>query len=224
VCFYSTTFGAEVNATHCPITCPNRRLQPHVICNARKIVDNNKEILFNKKMVNEALHFDNKSQTYDSIRPGYPNEIYETISNYKKLDKNSNILEIGAGNGVASLEIHDKWQPKLTLIEPGEKFCELLKEKFKTLKDIKIENTTFEEYHNNTLFDAIFSATAFHWLDSLTKYKKSHDILKSDGLLILYWTILGSRILKQKMKYKKFTQNMEWDQMTRKVDMKDKWK
>jgi hypothetical protein len=26
--FFSGTFGAEVNATHCPITCPKRRIRP----------------------------------------------------------------------------------------------------------------------------------------------------------------------------------------------------
>jgi len=26
--FVSATFGAGVNATHCPITCPKRRIQP----------------------------------------------------------------------------------------------------------------------------------------------------------------------------------------------------
>jgi hypothetical protein len=32
-------------------------------------------------------------------------------------------------------------------------------------KDIKIYNTSFEEYNDKALFDAIFSATAFHWCD-----------------------------------------------------------
>jgi hypothetical protein len=28
VWFFSATFGAGVNASHCPITCPKRRIQP----------------------------------------------------------------------------------------------------------------------------------------------------------------------------------------------------
>ena len=142
-------------------------------------------------MEEKSLHFDNNSQIYDSVRPGYPQEIYETISNYIKLDTNSNILEIGAGNGIASQEINNKWLSKMVLIEPGENLCKLLNNKFKNNKNISVENTTFEKYQNEYKFDAIFSATAFHWLDLTKKYIKSYDMLKDDGLLIVFWNNYG---------------------------------
>jgi 16S rRNA A1518/A1519 N6-dimethyltransferase RsmA/KsgA/DIM1 with predicted DNA glycosylase/AP lyase activity len=114
-------------------------------------------------MDENALHFDTHSKIYNDVRPGYSNEIYETISKYKLFNKNTNILEIGSGNGIASREIYNKWQPKLTLIEPGGNLCNILKDRFDKNNDIKIYNTSFEEYTNETVFDAIFSATAFHW-------------------------------------------------------------
>jgi hypothetical protein len=134
-----------------------------------------------------SFHFNNNSQVYNEIRPGYPNEIYEIISEYRAFDKNSNILEIGAGNGIASQEIYNKWQSKLTLIEPGNNLCKILYGKFNDNKNIEIVNTLFEKYQNKILYDGIISATAFHWLELETKYKKSHELLKDDGLLILYW-------------------------------------
>ena len=142
-------------------------------------------------MEKNALHFNNNFETYDNVRPGYPKEVYETISKHIKLNKYSNILEIGAGNGIASQEIYNRWSPKLTLLEPGSNLVELLYQKFKSNKDIVIENTTFEEYRSEMFFDVIFSATAFHWLDIETKYKKAHDVLKKGGLLILYWNNYG---------------------------------
>jgi phospholipid N-methyltransferase len=142
-------------------------------------------------MEEKYLHFDINSQIYDSVRPGYPHEIYEIISNYIKLNTNSNILEIGAGDGIVSQEINNKWQPKLFLIEPGENLYKLLYNKFRNNKNISIENTTFEKFQNKIKFDAIFSATAFHWLDLTKKYKKSYDMLKDDGLLILFWNNYG---------------------------------
>jgi SAM-dependent methyltransferase len=138
-------------------------------------------------MEEKYLHFNTKSGVYDEIRPGYPWEIYELISKYKVFDTNSNILEIGAGNGVASQEIYNKWGSKLTLIEPGIDLCRILQNKFKNNFDVKIINTTFEEYQNNNLFDAIFSATAFHWVNDSIKYRKSNELLKNDGFLIIYW-------------------------------------
>jgi SAM-dependent methyltransferase len=142
-------------------------------------------------MDENALHFDTHSKIYNDVRPGYPNEIYETISKYKLFNKNTNILEVGSGNGIASQEIYNKWQPKLALIEPGDNLCNILKDRFDKNNDIKICNTSFEEYTNEIVFDAIFSATAFHWCSIKTKYKKAHKLLKDDGLLILYWNNYG---------------------------------
>jgi hypothetical protein len=41
------------------------------------------------------------------------------------------------------------------------------------------------------LFDAIFSATAFHWIDLSTKHKKCCEALNNDGLLVVYWNNYG---------------------------------
>jgi SAM-dependent methyltransferase len=142
-------------------------------------------------MKKDALHFDSNHLSYNNIRPGYPEEIYQTISEYKAFDEDSNILEIGAGNGIASQEIYERWKPTLTLIEPGNNFCELLRKQFNGIDEIKIIHTTFEEFENQIPFDAIFSATAFHWCDPSTKYKKAYELLKDNGLLILYWNYYG---------------------------------
>ena len=142
-------------------------------------------------MIEKALHFDDNSEIYDNVRPGYPQEIYKTISKHIMLDKNSRILEIGAGNGIASQEIYSNWQSKMVLLEPGGNLCELLYSRFKNTKDIEVKNGYFEQYESAYLFDVIISATAFHWLDLSVKYKKSYSFLKDNGLLILYWNNYG---------------------------------
>jgi SAM-dependent methyltransferase len=144
-----------------------------------------------KKMEENALHFDAHSEIYNDVRPGYPKEVYDTISKYKSFNKNTDILEIGSGNGIASQEIYNKWQSKMILIEPGDNLCDLLKDRFNKNADVKIYNTSFEKYNNEITFDVIFSATAFHWCDIKIKYKKAYELLKNDGLLILYWNNYG---------------------------------
>jgi len=178
-------------------------------------------------MEEKANYFNNISQIYNNVRPGYPNEIYKIISNHKVFDINSNILEIGAGNGIASQEIYNHWHPKLTLIEPGNNLCGLLYNKFKNINNIKIENTTFEQYRNEIFFDAIFSATAFHWFDLMIKYKKSYDLLKKNGILVLYWNNyeienndLADKIQKIYDKYRKgFTDNKSnYERIMKKIE------
>jgi len=139
-----------------------------------------------KRKTNQASYFDDQFGIYD-IRPGYPRALYEIIAKYKILNSRSNILEIGAGSGIASRELYSTWSSKMTLIEPGCNFYKILLRAFAGNEDVTIENTTFENYQTPLVFDAIFSATAFHWLDTSVKYKRSSELLKDDGLLILYW-------------------------------------
>lgn len=144
----------------------------------------------NTKNINKdrALYFSKFSDLYDEVRPGYSDDVYQEILKYLKVQPNLNFMEIGAGNGVATQEINRIWKPNLTLIEPGRELCDLLETRFQSENNIEIindyfENVTFEKES----FDAIFSATAFHWLDKKRKYRKSHELLRENGLLVLFW-------------------------------------
>src|SRR5699024_6445424 len=96
--------------------------------------------------------------------------------------------EIGAGNGIATQKIHAFWPSKLSLIEPGLELCEILEERFKENPNIRIIQDYFENVVlEKNSFDAIFCATAFHWLDKKKKYRRCHDLLVSGGLLVLFW-------------------------------------
>ena len=47
----------------------------------------------------EGLIFNQMSEYYDQFRPGYPNEIIETIIKKAQLTGNAKVLEIGSGSG-----------------------------------------------------------------------------------------------------------------------------
>jgi len=131
-----------------------------------------------------AGSFDKISLDYEKGRPGYPDKMYEIINCHKNLNIGSEVLEIGAGNGVSTKQIYDKWLCRITAIEPGENLCALLKDKLKDA--VQIYNSTFELFNEPNLYDAIFCGTAFHWLD-VTKYFRTSQLLKEDGILCLYW-------------------------------------
>ena len=130
--------------------------------------------------------FDKVAKIYSNGRPGYPEEVYQIIDSYTEFSTESSLLEIGAGHGVASQEILDFWNPELTLIEPGSSLLDIAREQVNG-SSVSFFNGTFDEFHTIKLFDGIFSATAFHWLDKSTKYKKASELLKENGFLILYW-------------------------------------
>jgi SAM-dependent methyltransferase len=139
-------------------------------------------------MDKDGHSFDSIARLYDEVRPGYPKEVYEIVSKYKKFSSESSILEIGAGQGIATKEIYEYWNSKITALEPGKNLFNIARSRFADYKNIKLVNQSFEEFEDNQkLFDGIFSASAFHWIDPNIKYRKSYKLLQKDGLLVVYW-------------------------------------
>ena len=139
---------------------------------------------------NQAASFEKVATAYEKGRVGYPDNIYKIIELYTKLNSDSSILEVGCGNGVATEEIFNYFGSTITAIDPGLSLLEIAKSKVKNEKIIFM-NTDFEDLDIDEPVDAIFSATAFHWIDKRNKYTKSYHDLKNDGSLVLYWNNYG---------------------------------
>lgn len=125
--------------------------------------------------------FDTVATTYEKLRPGYVAELYKVLLNYIFIDENSNVVEVGSGGGQATTPIL-KTGCRLTAVEYGQHFSELLKEKFMEYQKFsvitdKFENTEFDE---NSV-DLVFSASAFHWVPEKIGYEKVFTMLKSGG-------------------------------------------
>ena len=143
-------------------------------------------------MKKDSLYFDKHAKLYDEVRPDYPDEIYKIIAENLDESDYENWLEIGAGNGVSSVQIIDKLRPKkITLLEPGVNFVEILKAKFSPKDNVEIIQSTFEEFQNSEKFDVILAATSWHWLDLETKYSRVSKLLKPAGKLIIFRNYYG---------------------------------
>ncbi|MBQ8599590.1 MAG: class I SAM-dependent methyltransferase [Oscillospiraceae bacterium] len=129
-----------------------------------------------------AWTFDTVASTYEKLRPGYVEQLYQTLFAYVPINENSNVVEVGSGGGQATAPIL-KTGCKLTAVECGEQFSKRLKEKFRAYPNFsvitgKFEDTAFEE----NAFDLVFSATAFHWVPEKIGYEKAFSMLKSGGV------------------------------------------
>lgn len=126
--------------------------------------------------------FDTVASTYEKLRPGYVEELYEVLFEYIPINENSNVVEVGSGGGQATAPIL-KTGCQLTAVEYGEHFSELLKDKFKEYQKFsvitgKFEDTEFEE----NAYDLVFSASAFHWVSEKIGYEKVFSMLKTGGV------------------------------------------
>lgn len=136
--------------------------------------------------------FDRIATIYKEARPEYNPEVYTCIESIKQFTKDSMLLEIGAGTGIATKEIADKWHSNITAIEPGNNLREIAQSRLSCYRNISFVAATFEDFTADKMkFDGVFSATAFHWIDPDIKFKKAFKILKDDGLLVAYWNNYG---------------------------------
>lgn len=131
--------------------------------------------------------FNTDEYNYDKSRPDYPKELFEDIFDYVNLSENSNILEVGIGTGQATLPFLNKGC-NVTAVELGDKLARYCAQKYSHFDNFNIINSDFIKTElNEKNFDLIYSATAFHWIPKDNGYAKIKALLKSDGVVALFW-------------------------------------
>lgn len=125
--------------------------------------------------------FDTQAEKYDKMRPGYPEELYETIKAYRPFGPSSVLLEIGIGTGQATVPFLNTGC-RVTAVEPGENLARICEEKFGTYPGFRVINARFEETDTEEdRYELAYSATAFHWVPEEIGYPMLFRSLKRGG-------------------------------------------
>ncbi len=133
--------------------------------------------------------FDNEAVLYDSIRPKYPEELFEKLIKVAGLQSGAKLLEIGPGTGQATIPLAKKGYG-ITAIELGENLAKLAKQNLLPYKNVKVLVGSFENTNLPAAsFDLVFVATAFHWIDPAIQFTKPYDLLKVGGHLAIINTV-----------------------------------
>ena len=132
--------------------------------------------------------FNTVADSYEKIRPSYPDELYQALFAYAPLDDSCSALEIGIGAGQATLPVL-KNGCTLTAVEYGDQLARLCREKFSDYSRFSVITGKFEnaDLPDNT-FDLVFSASAFHWVPEEIGYRKVFRILKPGGAFARFAT------------------------------------
>lgn len=142
-------------------------------------------MMFKGKTIFNAS-FDVFAETYHSVRPGYPAQLYADIKELCGLDSVSRLLEIGAGSGIATVELA-KLGSKIVAIEPGSHLAAIARKQTEGLQNVEILEGTFESFESSDRFDAILAFTAYHWIGEGIKHRKVLGLLDDAGSLVLVW-------------------------------------
>jgi SAM-dependent methyltransferase len=128
---------------------------------------------------------------YHSARPPYPQATWDALVQRAGLRAGIDILEIGAGTGLATLPLLAHDPARLVAVEPDARLASFLA---KTAADprLTVIAETFEDAElRPASFDLVVSATAFHWLDPVPALRRISDLLRSGGAVALIWNDFG---------------------------------
>jgi len=130
--------------------------------------------------------FDEVAYLYDLARPKYPNEIFEDLFAFTRLDSYSCFIEVGCGTGQASVPIAQRARG-LIGIEPGPNLSEIARWHLDPYPGSFVITQTFESFQPaGAKFDALVAATCWHWIDPNIRYAKAHECLKRSGFLCIF--------------------------------------
>jgi SAM-dependent methyltransferase len=130
-------------------------------------------------------HFDEIAANYHKARWEYPAEIYADIMDYSRTEGKI-AAEIGAGTGIATAPFLDVGY-SVTAVEMGANMAAFIRDRFKDNKNFNVAVSDFESADlPENVFDLVYAASAFHWVDADTGCPKVFKILKSGGTFALF--------------------------------------
>lgn len=136
----------------------------------------------------ESEMFNRAAEYYDKYRPGYPQEIIDSLISVTDITEGSDLLEIGCGSGKATEQLVGNGFNILG-IDPGEDLVRIGNERFKH-NNVNFVKGRFEEYDfGQKKFDVIYAAQSFHWVLQPIGYEKCFDTLKDNGYIALFWNM-----------------------------------
>jgi SAM-dependent methyltransferase len=134
--------------------------------------------------------FSTDVMSYDQGRPGYPDRVFEVLIERCALGARTEVLEIGAGTGQATVGLLDLGA-SVTVVELGAEFAVFLESRFEG-RPFQVINGAFEDIHlAPESFDIVAAATSFHWVPLPVGLHLAADILRPGGSLALWWNAFG---------------------------------
>jgi ubiquinone/menaquinone biosynthesis C-methylase UbiE len=123
----------------------------------------------------DPLAFEGLVDHYDAARPHYPQALYD------ELGPLGECLELGAGTGIASVELAQRWHLTVTDLGPAMLRRGLSKHRRPGVV-CRAESLPFA----GKAFDTVCGAQMWHWTDPPAG-PEAHRVLKPGGRLLLWW-------------------------------------
>ena len=129
--------------------------------------------------------FDEIAAEYDRCRPTYPDELVDQACQVAGIGGGDHVLEVGCGSGQLTRGLVARGL-HVTALEPGKNLIALARQNLEGAGEVEFVNAQFEDaLLPREQFQAVFSASAFHWIDPKVSWQKVADVLVPGGTLAL---------------------------------------
>lgn len=141
-----------------------------------------------RRRVHLSRTFDEDAELYDRARPGYPPELFDDLTEVAGIGPGCHVLEVGAGTGKATVPLAERGC-RITAVELGAAMAAVARRNLAGFETVEIVTADFETWPlPEEPFDAVVSATAFHWIDPAVRMARAADALRPGGALAVVAT------------------------------------
>jgi SAM-dependent methyltransferase len=128
------------------------------------------------------LSFNEAVEAYDRVRPGYPPDLFDRL--FEMLPTRPEIVEVGPGTGKATKDLLARGA-SVHAVEIGPSMAAKLRANHPSDR-LSISVGDFETLSMQPgSADAVFSATAYHWVTPRAQTDRPAHILRQDGVVAI---------------------------------------
>ncbi len=127
--------------------------------------------------------FDEIVEDYDRHRPTYPDALVDRAC--ERLSPGAAVLEIGCGTGQLTRSLLARGL-RVTAVEPGRQLIARARDQCGGAGDVQFVNASIEDAPlQRARYEAVFAASAIHWVDPDVSWRKAAEALLDGGRLAL---------------------------------------
>ena len=126
------------------------------------------------------LSFNEAVEIYDKVRPSYPIDLFDAL--FQMLPSQPEIVEVGPGTGQATKDLLARGASVLAIEIGPEMAAKLRSNLFSDRLRIEVGDFEVMEIKAGEA-DAVFSATAYHWITQEAQTDRPAAILRPGGLV-----------------------------------------
>ena len=132
-----------------------------------------------------GLRFDTVAERYHSVRPRYPDVLWNALFDSIALPPGARVLEIGAGTGVATAELVQRGC-RVTALEPGTAMAAMIERDLGHTGLVEVVVSQFGEWEApDEPFDLVVGATSLHWIERSLLEERLHSLVRPGGYAAL---------------------------------------